>query len=84
MRDQNAEDFAKVHQRGFELAKKHHYRFLQYSFDELLYPTGLAYDKCNYLLPDNNDFSEYINFLIKLNRDLKEGKGRLVMQRRRA
>lgn len=84
LHQQNADDFAEVHQRGLELAQKHHYRFLQYQFDELLHQTGLAYDQRNYPLPDNKDFSEYINFLIKQHRDLKDGKGRLVMQRRRA
>lgn len=76
------DDFDAVYQRGLELAKQHHYRFLQYRFEELANPTGLAYDQRNYPLPDNQDFSEYIDFLIKQNKERHEGKGRIVVQRR--
>ena len=64
-----------------KLAKKHHYRFLQYRFEELVKPSGLAYDPRNYPLPDNQDFSEYINFLINKNQLLKSGKGQRIVQR---
>ncbi len=75
--------FTDIHQRGMELARKHHYRFLQYRFEELVEPSGLAYDSRNYPLPDNQDFSEYINFLIKQNQARKSGKTKKIMQRRR-
>ncbi|MCI5192414.1 MAG: CHAT domain-containing protein [Candidatus Electrothrix sp. AU1_5] len=73
--------FEDVHQQGLKLSQKHHYRFLQYRFEELVEPSGRAYDSRNYPLPDNQDFSEYINFLIKQNKMIKEGKRK--MQRRR-
>lgn len=84
LHQQNAVDFAEVHQRGVELAKKHHYRFLQYCFDELVQPSGQPYDQSRYPLPDNKDFSEYINFLIKQHKDVKDWKRRIVAQRRMA
>ncbi len=78
----HVDDFDAVYQRGLELAKQHHYRFLQYRFEELANPTGLVYDQRNYPLPDNQDFSEYINFLIKQNKERHEGKGRIGVRRR--
>ena len=81
LRQHHADDFDAVYQRGLELAKQHHYRFLQYRFEELANPTGLAYDQRNYPLPDNQDFSEYIHFLIKHNKERNEGKGRIVVRK---
>ena len=72
LQQQGAAKFNDVHQSGLKLSQKHHYRFLQYRFEELVQPSGLAYDSRNYPLPDNQDFSEYINFLIKLNRQRNE------------
>ncbi|XCN72258.1 MAG: hypothetical protein Q3M24_18430 [Candidatus Electrothrix aestuarii] len=73
-----ADNFSEVYQRGLKLAKKHHYRFLQYRFEELANPTGKPYDARNYPLPDNQDFSEYIDFLIKQNMAIKSGKLKFV------
>lgn len=72
LQQQGDAKFEDVHQQGLKLSQKHHYRFLQYRFEELVQPSGLAYDSRNYPLPDNKDFSEYINFLIKLNRQRNE------------
>jgi len=60
-------EFDSLYRQGYELAQKHHYRFLQYRFEQLICPTGIAYDPCNYPLPDNKSFSNYIHFLIKEN-----------------
>ncbi|MCI5137667.1 MAG: hypothetical protein D3922_04455 [Candidatus Electrothrix sp. AR1] len=78
LQEQEDTHFTDIHQRGMELAQKHHYRFLQYRFEELLEPSGIAYDSRNYPLPDNQNFSEYINFLIKQNQLFKSGKAKLV------
>lgn len=60
----NARNFDSLYSLGLNLAKKHHYRFLQYCFEQLLHPTGVTYDHRNYSLPDNEDFTEYIQLLI--------------------
>ncbi|MCP4216371.1 MAG: hypothetical protein GY765_17105, partial [bacterium] len=65
-----------LYRKGIEQAKKHHYRFRQYRLEELVEPSGIAYDSHKYPLPDNQDFSEYINFLIKQNQARKSGKRR--------
>jgi hypothetical protein len=72
LQQQGATKFNDIYQSGLKLSQKHHYRFLQYRFEELVQPSGLAYDSHNYPLPDNQDFSEYINFLIKYNRERNE------------
>lgn len=64
--------FDSLFRRGLDLAIKHHYRFLQYRFELLLNPTGTAYDHCNYPLPDNEDFTSYIQFLIKEHRKARK------------
>ncbi|WPD21249.1 MAG: SIR2 family protein [Candidatus Electrothrix scaldis] len=64
LQQHGADKFSEIYQRGLDLTEKHHYRFLQYRFEELANPTGQPYDARNYPLPDNQDFSEYINFLI--------------------
>ena len=60
--------FDEAHQRGLALAKKHHYRFFQYRFEQLLNPTGIPYDARHYPLPGNPDYSDYIRYLIKYNK----------------
>ena len=70
----NQAEFDRIHDQGQNLAKKHHYRFLQYCFEELLHPTGMAYDSINYPLPDNEDFTDYIQFLIKENKQSRPKK----------
>lgn len=69
----NPTEFDSLYHQGLNLAKKHHYRFLQYRFEQLLQPTGIAYDPRNYPLPDNENFDSYIQFLIKKNKQ-KKGK----------
>ncbi|XCN72046.1 MAG: CHAT domain-containing protein [Candidatus Electrothrix aestuarii] len=69
--------FEDVHQEGLKLSQKHHYRFLQYRFEELIEPSDQPYDPRNYPLPDNQDFSEYINFLIKKNQKRNSMKGKV-------
>jgi hypothetical protein len=76
LQEQEGAQFVDIQQRGMELAQKHHYRFHQYRFEELIEPSGIAYDSRNYPLPDNQDFSEYINFLIKQNNQSRRGKRR--------
>jgi len=63
----NLSEFDSIYRQGLGLARKHHYRFLQYRFEQLLHTTDIAYDSRNYPLPDNEDFIEYIQFLIKNN-----------------
>jgi len=81
LQQQNDARFEDVQLEGLKLSQKHHYRFLQYRFEELVQPSGRAYDLRNYPLPDNQNFSEYINFLIKQNQDRKSRRGKA--QRRR-
>jgi hypothetical protein len=64
----NPIEFDNLYRQGLDLAIKHHYRFLQYRFEQLLRPTGIAYDPRNYPLPDNENFDSYIQFLIKENK----------------
>ncbi len=67
----NQEEFDSLYHQGLGLAQKHHYRFLQYRFEQLLHSTGLAYDPRDYPLPDNENFTEYVQFLIKENKQRK-------------
>jgi len=67
LKTHDAENFTRHCHLGLTLAKKHHYRFLQYRFEQLLHPNELPYDHRNYSLPDNEDFTEYINLLINNN-----------------
>ncbi|UTV28442.1 SIR2 family protein [Photobacterium atrarenae] len=69
LKENNFDDFNYVFQRGFELAQKHHYRFLQHKFKQLTNPTNEEYNSLNYPLPDNVSFTDYIrkasNFNLK-------------------
>jgi hypothetical protein len=65
LKTHNPAEFDSLYRQGHELAQKHHYRFLQYRFEQLLHPTGMVYDPRNYPLPDNENFTGYIQFLIK-------------------
>lgn len=53
------------YQQGNELARKHYFRFLIYKFEDLVEPKTIPYDPKNYPLPNNDNFDDYINFLIK-------------------
>lgn len=57
-----------IYQQGLSLAQKHYFRFQLYQFENLSTPKTGPYDSKNYPLPDNSNFDDYINFLIK---DLK-------------
>ena len=65
------EKYHEIYQQGHELAQKYYFRFLIYKFEDLVEPKTIPYDPKNYPLPDNDNFDEYINFLIK---DLKHQK----------
>ena len=63
---ENAFDaFQTIFDEGYSLSRRHHYRYLQYCFEELESPTGLEYDSNNYPLPDGLDFTDYIAKLTK-------------------
>jgi hypothetical protein len=64
---QQLDNYHTIYDQGFELSKKHHYRYLQYCFEELENPTCFLYDSKKYPLPDGIDFSDYITKLIKNN-----------------
>ncbi|MBU4263963.1 MAG: hypothetical protein KKC76_19075 [Proteobacteria bacterium] len=70
----NPTEFDIFYRQGLNLTQKHHYRFLQYRFEQLLHPSGIAYDPRNYPLPDNENFDSYIQFLIKKNKERKDSK----------
>ena len=45
-------EYKDVHSKGYDLAKKYYYRYLQFLFDELEIPTGLVYNPEHYPLPN--------------------------------
>jgi hypothetical protein len=57
--------YEECYQEGKELAQKHYFRFLIYKFEDLVEPKTIPYDPKNYPLPDNDNFNDYINYLIK-------------------
>lgn len=59
------QQYEECYQEGKELAQKHYFRFLIYKFEDLVEPKTIPYDPKNYPLPDNDNFDDYINFLIK-------------------
>ncbi len=61
---QGFDEFESIYNKGLTLAQKHHYRFLQYRFEQLLKPTGKPYSPQDYPLPNNEDFTGYIQKLI--------------------
>lgn len=63
----NQIEFDRHYSQGFDLAQKHHYRFLQYRFEQLLQSTGRVYDPCDYPFPENENFADYIHFLAQNN-----------------
>ncbi|OAI08883.1 hypothetical protein A1353_04735 [Methylomonas methanica] len=65
LQQQDQDEFENIYSQGLALAQKHHYRFLQYRFDQLRNPTGKAYSTLDYPLPNNEDFTDYIQKLIK-------------------
>ncbi len=59
--------YEKIYTQGFELAKKHYFRFLIYKFEDLVESKNISYDSKNYPLPNNDNFDNYIKILIKNN-----------------
>jgi SIR2-like domain/NB-ARC domain len=68
----NPAKFDSYYRQGLDLAQNYHYRFLQFCFEQLLHPTSMDYDSRNYPLPDNENFTDYIQFLIKDNKHRKD------------
>lgn len=58
-------DFAAIYQQGLTLAKQYHYRFLQHGFLQLTSVIKTPYNETDYLLPNGEDFSAYIELSIK-------------------
>ncbi len=65
---QSGEKFDEIFQLGIGLARKHHYRFKLYKFEELVAKTSHEYDMDNYPLPEYIDLDGYANFLLKEHR----------------
>jgi len=64
LQEQGQDEFESIYKKGLTLAQKHHYRFLQYRFEQLINPTGKPYSTQDYPLPNNEDFTGYIQKLI--------------------
>ena len=60
-------EFESIYKKGLLLSQKHHYRYLQFCFEKLLDPLKTTYNHNDYPLPNNEDYGEYIEFLIKKN-----------------
>ncbi|MDP5212298.1 SIR2 family protein [Pseudoalteromonas tunicata] len=58
-------DFAVIYQKGINLAKQYHYRFLQHGFLQLTAAIKTPYNETDYPLPNGEDFSAYIELSIK-------------------
>ena len=68
------EQYDVIYEKGYELAKKHYYRFLRYKFEDLVEPKTQPYDPNDYPLPDNDTFDDYIHYLIKEAKNNKQTK----------
>jgi len=64
LQEQGQDEFESIYKKGLTLAQNHHYRFLQYRFEQLINPTGKPYSPQDYPLPNNEDFTGYIQKLI--------------------
>lgn len=64
LQEQKQEEFENIYKKGLVLTQKHHYHFLQYRFEQLINPTGKSYFAQDYPLPNNEDFTGYIQELI--------------------
>jgi predicted ATPase len=62
---QEDSDFKNIYIEGLTSAKKYHYRFLQHSFLQLKSDTKIPYNEADYSLPNEQDFNDYVNKLIK-------------------
>ena len=63
--------YEEIYTQGFELAKKHYFRFLIYKFEDLVESKNISYDSKNYPLPNNDHFDDHIKILIKNNKSQK-------------
>lgn len=63
-------EFNKIYQDGHALACKHYYRWLRYRFEDLIEKKTLPYNSDGYPLPEDLDVKEYVQWLIKKNRDI--------------
>jgi len=52
LKKHNMEEYNDIYLNGYNLAKRYHYRYLHYLFDELEKPSGLIYNPKHYPLPD--------------------------------
>jgi len=71
LQEQGQDEFESIYKKGLTLAQKHHYRFLQYRFEQLINPTGKPYSPQDYPLPNNEDFTGYIQKLINKRKHAK-------------
>lgn len=74
-------EFDSVYQVGLQLAQKHHYRYLQYCFEQLTNPTDKGYDSADYPLPGNPDFSELIHLCINKAKMMRKQSKKLTMKK---
>ncbi len=71
LQEQKQDEFQSIYKKGLALAQKHHHRFLQYRFEQLINPTGKLYSTQDYPLPNNEDFTGYIQKLINKRKHAK-------------
>ena len=71
LQEQGQDEFENIYKKGLTLSKNHHYRFLQYRFEQLINPTGKPYSPQDYPLPNNEDFTGYIQKLINKRKHAK-------------
>jgi hypothetical protein len=71
MQEQSQDEFESIYKKGLTLSQKHYYRFLQYRFEQLINPTGKPYSPQDYPLPNNEDFTGYIQKLINRRKHAK-------------
>lgn len=72
LQEQCQDEFQSIYKKGLALSQKHHYRFLQYRFEQLINPTSKPYSTQDYPLPNNEDFSGYIQKLINHRKHAKK------------
>lgn len=65
LKKQESIEFESIYSEGLESVKKYHYRFIQHRFLQLKADEKTPYNEANYPLPNNEEFSEYIQSNIK-------------------
>jgi len=71
LQENDQSEFGSIYKKGLALSQKHHYRFLQYRFEQLINPTDKPYSPQDYPLPNNEDFTGYIQKLINKRKHAK-------------